>query len=70
MMMTERHIAKVVEGHCPSCGYIGHFNFIGTQKWPPDVAIRLGVEPSVALYQCENCLTTVSEPMLQEIDDD
>ena len=70
MMMKERGVAKVVEGECPSCGYVGNFKFIGTQVWPEDVAMRLGVDMTVALYLCENCLTTVSEPMLLDPDDD
>jgi hypothetical protein len=69
-MMKERRVTTVVEGQCPSCGVVGAFKFIGTQVWPEDVAIRLGVDLTVALYLCENCLTTVSEPMLLEADDD
>jgi hypothetical protein len=56
---------KVIEGQCPSCGYVGNFRHIGSQNWPEEVAANLGVPTRIELYQCENCLTTISEPSLQ-----
>jgi hypothetical protein len=55
---------KIIEGECPSCGYRGSFKHIGSQVWPEEVAAHLGVPSQIELYQCENCLTTISEPSL------
>jgi hypothetical protein len=70
MMVKDGHIPKLIDGECPSCGYEGSFKYIGTQVWPQEVAERLGVATSIALYQCENCLTTISAPMLKHRTDD
>jgi hypothetical protein len=66
MMAKESAIPKIIEGQCPSCGYVGIFHHIGNQKWPQEVAERMGVDKSVELYQCAHCLTTISEPMLRD----
>lgn len=65
MMAKDSPVHKILKGQCPSCDYIGDFKYIGSQKWPDDVAARLGISETIALYQCENCLTTISEPMLK-----
>lgn len=53
------------EAGCPTCHQHGWFSFHGEQRWPLRVALALGVEPVVRLWNCHNCHTTVSEDLLQ-----
>jgi hypothetical protein len=49
---------------CPTCKRSGEFDFLGEQRWPPQVAQRLGLPAVIALWSCPHCATTVSEPDL------
>lgn len=49
---------------CPSCGCTSGFSFAGEQHWPLHVAARAGISPDVALWNCDTCDTTLSEPEL------
>lgn len=46
---------------CPSCHCEGFFHNIGTQHWPEATARAMGVDNSVALYECTHCRTSVTE---------
>lgn len=65
-MVSENRVGKILYGECPSCGHRGKFKCIGSQIWPDAVAANLGIPKEIDLYQCENCLTTISEPSLKQ----
>jgi hypothetical protein len=49
---------------CPTCKRSGEFDYLGEQRWPPQVAQRLGLPSVINLWSCPHCATTVSEPDL------
>jgi hypothetical protein len=49
---------------CPTCNYNGEFELLGEQRWPEEIAQRLGVPAVIRLWSCPHCLTTISEPDL------
>lgn len=53
---------------CPSCHQSGQFRFNGNQRWPAEVAARLGMPTVIGLWTCPACHTTVSEMDLQSGD--
>ncbi len=54
--MNERRLAT-----CPSCNCRGEFVYLGNQRWPAELAHRMGLPEVIALWSCPSCLTTVSE---------
>ncbi len=57
--MTARRLAT-----CPTCNHSGEFSLLGVQKWPPQVAEKLGLPSEIPLWSCPNCQTTISDPDL------
>jgi RNA polymerase subunit RPABC4/transcription elongation factor Spt4 len=51
---------------CPSCHQTAHFDYIGIQHWPLETARAMGIAPSVALYECTHCKTSVTEYSLNK----
>lgn len=49
------------QGYCPTCEQETEFTFLGEQRWPPQVAARLGLAPVVKLWSCCCCNTTLTE---------
>ncbi len=49
---------------CPTCMSSVEFILLGEQKWPAEVAEKLGLPATITLWSCPHCLTTVSEPDL------
>jgi len=49
---------------CPTCNHSGEFELLGVQKWPPQVAEKLGLPSEIPLWSCPHCLTTISDPDL------
>lgn len=49
---------------CPTCAHKVHFQWIGSQDWPPEVARAAGLPPRVHLYRCSHCQTTLSHVQL------
>jgi ribosomal protein L37AE/L43A len=56
---TEPLVPPTLVAQCPSCGQTTTFTFIGFQHWPPRVAQLMG-KGKTTLWQCGNCLTTIS----------
>lgn len=54
--MAERKFAT-----CPTCQQCGHFEWLGEQRWPVDVARKLGLPAVITLWSCPSCMTTVSD---------
>jgi hypothetical protein len=57
-------VMKTKYGVCPTCNRSGEFTLLGEQVWPAAVAKKLNLPARIALWQCPNCLTTVSDPDL------
>jgi hypothetical protein len=49
---------------CPTCKQSGEFEYLGEQRWPPEIAHKLGLPETIVLWSCPWCHTTVSEPDL------
>ncbi len=49
-------------GICPSCHTPTKFTFVGIQKWPERVAVSLGIDREVSLWECHACHTTLTFP--------
>jgi len=52
-------------GQCPTCGQHAQFIFIGEQRWPPRVVAATGVGPTVHLWMCSRCQTTLTETAVE-----
>jgi ribosomal protein L37AE/L43A len=59
--MSASRSARLRDGICPTCGHYTRFRFVGEQRWPERVAVRLGVSPINRIWQCSHCQTTLSE---------
>ncbi|MCA9331278.1 hypothetical protein KC957_04445 [Candidatus Saccharibacteria bacterium] len=57
----ERTIPMTYLAPCPSCQQEAFFKYIGMQHWPEATASAMGFDTSVALYECTNCTTCVTE---------
>lgn len=49
---------------CPACRQAGQFQHNGDQRWPPAVAAAHSLPPTIALWTCPHCRTTLSETAL------
>ncbi len=56
---------KTRRGQCPTCGQHAQFIFIGEQQWPPRVVAATGVGPTVHLWMCSRCQTTLTETAVE-----
>ncbi len=52
------------EAHCPSCDQDTSFTFLGEQRWPEQVAEKLGIPAVVQQWLCGKCHTTITHPDL------
>jgi hypothetical protein len=50
--------------HCPSCRTWSMFRLVGKQHWPAEVARLAGLPPTIYLYGCGTCGSTISEQNL------
>src|SRR5262245_56823095 len=55
-VMAERKFAT-----CPTCQQCGQFDWLGEQRWPEEVARRLGLPSVITLWSCPSCMTTISD---------
>ena len=46
---------------CPSCEYISTFTPAGVQHIPKHIAAAAGLPPTVYLYHCDHCQSTISD---------
>jgi|GEM_PF-2700784 len=60
-----RAIPDTIVSKCPSCKESSFFSFIGIQSWPEQVARSANIPMHVALYECGNCKTCITEQSLQ-----
>jgi hypothetical protein len=61
---TERRLKAIPlsrQAICPTCGAHTTMIYVGDQKWPTKVAAVMGIEPTVKLWECTTCLTTITE---------
>jgi ribosomal protein L37AE/L43A len=52
------------QAYCPACSQRTHFEQVGVQQWPPDIAAAAGLPAVMPLWTCRQCHTTISEPDL------
>ncbi len=58
--MAGKHAPR--EACCPTCGQRASFTFLGEQRWPEQVAQKLGIPTVVEQWLCGQCNTTITEP--------
>jgi hypothetical protein len=46
---------------CPSCGGSCEFIYVGSQRWPAEVAARHNLPLVTHLWNCSACETTITE---------
>ena len=46
---------------CPTCQQCGQFEWLGEQRWPEEVARKLGLPSVITLWSCPSCMTTISD---------
>lgn len=66
MLAAILEIETSIHTDCPSCQKIGHFEHIGSQKWPEAVARKLNLPTVIEVYRCEHCHTSLTEVQLQQ----
>lgn len=64
-MVDITHTHTPHEAQCPSCGQHAWFTFLGEQRWPEQVAQKLGIPAVVEQWLCGQCKTTITEPTAQ-----
>lgn len=61
---ADEPVEQVCVQHCPSCGEMAEFSYLGAQRWPQRLVELTGIPPVVHLWVCGSCHTTLSEPQV------